>query len=242
MLSCNTPLTPMRLAFAGNGEPSGSAVHATLGPGNFRVTELGDNPDLQVARTMRIMGERAAADAADPEFRAHAARVFSGVDSSDTPELINRAFSHVRSAIRFQRDEDTGAGLGAACPADLIEFIIRPADMARYVDKGIAIGDCDDFSSYLAALLATQGIDSKFCTVAADDRAPDQFSHVYVTCYLDGERIPLDASHGDYVGWEVPNKWGKRQEWSTGGGCSVFTMAALAVAGYFGWRWMEARA
>jgi hypothetical protein len=232
----------MRLGSLGNGASSGTAVHATLGPGLYRVTQLSGNPDQQVAQTMRIMGERVKEDALAPAFQEHAARVFDGLESSDTPEIINRAYGHVRSAIRFQRDEDSGAGLGDLAPVDLVEFIVRPVDMARYVDQGIAIGDCDDFSAYLAALLRTQGIDSKFCTVAASDLAPDQYSHVYVTAYVDGQRIPLDASHGDFVGWEVEQERPvyRKDEWSTTGGCSLFSIGAIVAAAYLGWKALEA--
>lgn len=222
---------------------AGSAMHSTLGAGRFRVTELGNSPDEQVAQTMRIMSARASEDANQPEFKAHSARIFAGTNPSDTREIINRAFDHVSGAIRFQRDEESGAGLGAITEsADLIEFIVRPADMARYVEQGIAIGDCDDFSMYLAALLATQGIESKFCTVAADDRFRGQFSHVYVVCYADGQRIPLDASHGDYPGWEVAldRPVYRTQEWAACGGCWLLSLAALVAAGYFGWKMLEA--
>lgn len=230
----------MRLDSLGTGASSGTAVHSTLGMGRFRSTELLGNPDAQVAQTMRIMGERVTEDAANPIFQAYAGRVFAGVDPSDKEAVIERAYDHVSRAIRFQRDEVSGAGLGEFSPTDLVEFIVRPVDMADYIEQGIAIGDCDDFSMLLSALLATRGISTKFCTVAASDVAPDQFSHVYVIAYLDGERIPLDSSHGEYVGWEVPNKYGKRAEWSTQGGCSLLPIAAFAAVAYFGWKALEA--
>lgn len=225
----------MRLAFADQSE----VMHATLGPGRMRAIELGNMPDEQVANTISVMSKRAAEDARNPEFQAHAAGVFGGAPTS---EVLKRAFDHVRGAIQFHRDDVVGAGLGDAMPDDLVEFIIRPVDMARYVDQGVAIGDCDDFSMYLAALLKTQGVDCKFCTVAADAGAPDQFSHVYVVAYVDGERVPMDASHGQYPGWEVPNRFEKRTEWKIGE-CSIISLAALAATVYFGInRMMEARA
>lgn len=230
----------MRLGSLGTQPSSGMATHATLGHGRYSVTELGNNPDEQVARTMRRMGELCAEDAANPIFQAFAARTFAGVNPSDKQAIVDRAFSTVKGAISFQRDEVSGAGLGEATPDDLVEFIVRPVDMCGYVDQGIAIGDCDDFSMLLSALLATQGIPSKFCTVAADDRAPDQFSHVYVVCYLDGERIALDSSHGSYPGWEVPNKHGKRQEWVTDGGCPLVALAVIGAAAWFGWKALRA--
>lgn len=234
----------MRLGSLGQHPASGTAVHSILGAGRYRVTELGDNPDEQVARTMRRMGELATEDASNPIFQAFAARIFAGIDPTDKQAIIERAYDTVSGAIQFQNDEASGAGLGDVAPDDLIEFIIRPVDMCGYVEDGIAIGDCDDFSMLLAALLATQGIATKFCTVAADERAPDQFSHVYVVAYLNGERIPLDASHGKRMGWglgwEVPDRWGKREEWSTSGGCPLITLAIVGAAAWFGWKAMKA--
>lgn len=231
----------MRLGSLGTQPASGTAVHSTLGAGRYRVTELGDNPDEQVARTMRRMGELATQDASNPIFQAFAARTFAGLDPADKCAIIDRTFERVRNAIAFQRDEVSGAGLSGLDTADLIEFIVRPVDMCRYVDEGIAIGDCDDFSMLCSALLATQGIPTKFCTVAADDRAPNQFSHVYCVAYLDGERIPLDASHGDYPGWEVDQRQpvGRKQEWSADGGCSVLTLLVIGIATWFGWRLLD---
>ncbi len=230
----------MRLGSLGTQPASGTAVHSILGVGRYRVTELGDSPDGQVARTMRRMGELATEDAANPIFQAFAARTFTGIDPSDKHAIIDRAFDTVRGAIQFQQDEASGAGLGDACPDDLVEFIVRPVDMCRYIGQGIAIGDCDDFSSMIKCLLLTQGIPSKFCTVAADGRAPDQFSHVYCVAYLDGERIPLDASHGEYPGWEVDQErpvW-RKQEW--GGDCPLITLAVIGAAAWFGWKALKA--
>lgn len=229
----------MRLGSLGTLPSSGVATHATLGAGRYRITDLGSNPDEQVARTMRRMGELATEDAANPIFQAFAARTFAGIDPSDKRAIVERAYDTVSGAIQFQNDEVSGAGLGDASPPDLVEFIVRPVDMCGYIDQGIAIGDCDDFSMLLAALLATQGIATKFCTVAADGRAPDQFSHVYCVAYIDGERIPLDASHGHLVGGfggEVPNRYGKLQEWATDGGCPLITLAVIGAAAWFGWK------
>jgi hypothetical protein len=184
------------------------------------------------------MGQRASADAANPEFQAHAAEIFTGVPASG---ILPRAFDHVKRSIQFQRDEHIGLGFAGGSPDDLVEVIIRPLDMARYVDQGIATGDCDDFAMYVAALLMTQGIPCKFCTVAASGAAPDQYSHVYAVAYPpNGERVPMDASHGDYPGWEVPNKYGKLKEWSADGSPSLLSLAALAGAVWLGWKMIEA--
>jgi len=191
---------------------------------------------------MRRMGELATEDAADPIFQAFANRTYAGIDPSDKQAIIDRAFETVRGAIHFQRDEVSGAGLGDVAPADLVEFIVRPVDMCRYIDSGIAIGDCDDFSMLISALLATRGIPTKFCTVAAEESAPDQFSHVYCVAYCDGQRIPLDSSHGEYPGWEVDQYRPvyRKTEWAADGGCPLVTLALVGAAAYFGWKALKA--
>lgn len=199
----------MRLAF-------GQDQHPVFGPVNYQIHELGNSPDGQVASTIGIMRERVLEDSQDPGFAARAALLFPGDMTEE--EKVQAVYGHVANAIRFQRDEATGLGMGST-PPDLIEVIIRPVDMAQYIDQGRAIGDCDDFSMYCACLLNVLGVPCSFVTVAADGRAPDQYSHVYVAAYPRDEygqrrRIAMDTSHGDYPGWEVPNQYGKLSEWS----------------------------
>lgn len=221
--------------------------HSVLGEVQWQERELGPFPDQQVEQTVNIMRRNTRQDSECPEFRVWAAGVCG---SGSAWEKVERAFEHTKGVIRFQRDEETGAELqdamGKAVPADTIEVIVRPLDVKRYVEQGKAVGDCDDFSSYLAALLRAQGIKTAFVTLAADQEAPGQYSHVYVAAYVEGERVSLDASHGPYVGWEAPNKYGKLCEWPVDGvGSGDFGgLVLLAAAGYGAYligsgRWRE---
>jgi hypothetical protein len=75
---------------------------------------------------------------------------------------------------------------------------------------------------YVAALCESAGIPCGFVTVAADPADPSQYSHVYAVAYPKDEfgrrvRVPIDASHGEYAGWEVPDRFNKRKEWMIGG-------------------------
>jgi hypothetical protein len=111
--------------------------------------------------------------------------------------------------------------------------------MAKFVGMGNATGDCDDFSMYLAGILTVYGIPTAFCTVAASNKAPDQYSHVYVVAYprnAQGSRgrVALDASHGEFAGWEVPNVFGKLKEWpvaTVGHWSELVGWVALILAG-----------
>lgn len=206
----------MRLGFQAGAQ--GTQYHSQLGEVKYRVQNLSWDPDTQVGQTLALMLERAAQDSADPWFKARAVGLAGeGSEKSRAYSLYQHAWKK-NGRIRFQRDEVTGAGIGGYPEEEVIETSIRPLDMARYVDEGKGVGDCDDFSCYLAALLKANGIGCAFVTVGADERVPTQFSHVYVVAYPVNdagqvERLPLDASHGEYPGWEVPNQYGKYKEW-----------------------------
>jgi hypothetical protein len=191
------------------------------------------------------MRERAAQDAEDPWFKQRAMQL-AGVGGNQA-DVARTLYGHVKAAnIHFTRDEVTGAGIQGLDLGDdaVIETIIRPIDMARYVDAGMALGDCDDFSMYLAALLKANGVPCAFATVAADGEAPDQFSHVYVVAYPDGQRLPLDASHGQYPGWETENRFGKYAEWPVWDKFAWFigdvvVKAGIVGLGIWGFNWLR---
>lgn len=230
----------MRLGLA----TSGVTYHPTLGQANYSAIPLSPYPDQQVAQTIGVMRKRVNEDAASPEFQQWAASICGNPADSES-DVVQRAFQHVRNAIQFTRDEAIGANVGGYPADDVVEVIIRPIDMARYVSQGIAMGDCDDFSQYVACLLTCYGIPCEFVTVAADGRAPMNFSHVYVAAYPineetgERERIALDTSHGQYPGWEVPNQYGKFQQWPLSGGLDFITVALAAAAGIFAINWIS---
>lgn len=206
----------MRLAFTSGAQ--GTDYHSQLGEVKYRVQNLSWDPDTQVGQTLSLMLERAAQDAADPWFRQRAQGLAGTGDQKEQALNLYRHAWRKNGRIQFQRDEVTGAGIGGYPQDEVIETSIRPLDMAMYIDQGKGVGDCDDFSCYLATLLKANGIKCSFVTVGADERVPDQYSHVYVVAYPTDsagqeERLPLDASHGEYAGWEVPNQFGKYREW-----------------------------
>lgn len=220
------------------------AEHAALGLVRFQAQELGPYPDLQVAQTIGVMRDRVLEDAQDPWFKSRALGI---AGSGNDLDKVGRVFEHAHGSIKFQRDETTAAGLnGAVDPDSVVEVIIRPQDMAQYVDAGMGRGDCDDFSMYASALLGACDIPSSFITVAADNGAPDQYSHVYVVAYpmVDGQRtrVACDTSHGDYPGWEVPNAFGKLREWPVSAAACGMDFLGTVVASAMGvwaawWLW-----
>lgn len=210
---------------------TGTADHPVFGPVTYRVEDIGWDADGQVMRTLGVMGERVREDIADPAFCSWV-QIGSEPGVLDDLAVVGAAYFHVKGALSFQRDEITGAGVGGYPAGEVVEVIIRPREMAKFVEQGKGVGDCDDFTMYLAGILGCYGIPTEFCTVAADARSPNNFSHVYLVAYpvdqSTGERVrvALDASHGEYPGWEVASS-GRKQQWPvnmTGG-----------VMGWIGW-------
>jgi hypothetical protein len=67
-------------------------------------------------------------------------------------------------------------------------------------------GDCAVYSPMVCALLEANGIDWELKIAKVPPRT-DEFGHVWARAVLsDGRRIDLDASHGDYPGWRVPDR------------------------------------
>jgi hypothetical protein len=108
----------------------------------------------------------------------------------------------VKRHVKFSEDERTLSTLfGLHDMEDGKELLLSPSFLLQ---MPYPTGDCDDFSTLIATLLVAAGVPHVFfCTIAADGREPNNFTHVYVKVQLnDGSMVPLDASHGKYPGWE----------------------------------------
>lgn len=237
------------------GKLSGETWHPTMGKVKYNVRGMSSDPDSQVGQTLSLMRERVAEDSDNPMFVSRVRRMFdvrmypgmrgTGIGkgvipgTADEMSLCEQAWAHTKQNIKFQRDEVTGEGIAGFPSDEVIETIIRPVDMAQSIDQGGAVGDCDDFSMYLACCLKSLGIPCAFATTAADSRDPQQFSHVYVVAYPMTPsgmrmRMPLDASHGEYPGWETEGL-GRFQEWPVLDRLNLFVgtavMQGLVVVG-----------
>lgn len=197
---------------------------------NWTATVTGDDPDQQVADTIALMSRYVREDAETPIVR-EAANEAAGL--ADDP--VEGVFWYVKRLIRFQHDDVTAAPLTSLLSqrginAPIVEVLIRPVDMLSWhADTGNRqIGDCDDYAMLTAALLRAQGIPAKFVTVAVDPSMPNQFSHVYVAAYPDGQRIALDTSHGEAAGWEAPVV-ARKEEWDIDAGLVGWLLAGLLV-------------
>lgn len=192
----------------------------------FRVPASSD-PDTATAQTILIMCghvRKAAVDSLVTDCARAAVSQFSGLGfgaglAADPRSLDARAvaagvwswckvylkFVHHEFIIR-QRLGESGHLQGLISPEVLVRME-KPE------------GDCAIFSECIAAFLTVFGIPYEFVTVAANPTEPDVFSHVYLYAVLpDGSRFPLDASHGQYPGWQVPSAHvSRRQVWDADG-------------------------
>lgn len=216
---------------------SGVMNHPALGPVRYSIKEVSDVPDEQVAQTIDLMREYAWEDSQSPTIRQDVAQCAAGDPLDDTWSYLSRREG--RRSMQFVRDEQTGApfaDIGRWNP--IVETLMRPCDQATCPAPQ---GDCDDFSMYGAAHLLARGVPVSYCTVAADGADPTIYSHVYLVAYprsgkYAGRRVPVDLSHGPYVGWETENRFGKRTEWPVDGCSPVLRMLGVGMlaAGLWG--------
>jgi hypothetical protein len=145
----------------------------------------------------------AGAVAHDPATQASAADALQRFGNVALSPLRRRAWSvwwYVKHRMKFVQDEKLlGSMLGEPPQRELM---ISPAILLRMKEPQ---GDCDDFTMLVCALLKCLNVPFEIVTIAADPTAPERWSHVYAVALVeDGQRIPIDASHGKFPGWEVP--------------------------------------
>jgi hypothetical protein len=87
---------------------------------------------------------------------------------------------------------------------DELQLLIRPDALLKMEDPK---GDCAVFTTLICAMLDCCQLPWEIVTLAVDPNQPGIFSHVYPRVILpSGLRVPLDASHGKFPGWEVPRQ------------------------------------
>jgi hypothetical protein len=232
-------------------QPQGVGYHPDFGQEvNYSVESLPESPDGQVRKTMKRVLEYVRTDSDDPyvQHQTEQARRLGGGDP------IRGVWALLKGTLKFRQDLDIADDLRIDDPRkeDFIEVLIRPADQARLILlKGMGVEDCDGFNMYGCTLLWAMGVPCSLVTIEADDERPGLFSHVYTAAYPNGygrpPRIALDFSHGEHIGWEIPDAdRRRRREWK----CeltfaeqlwdAIFPVGLL-VGGYWGVRYLNER-
>lgn len=219
----------------------------------FAFERMPDDPDGQVRQSVAKAICLIRQDAASDMIQSDAAR------ASQSGDPITGVWKAIKPFIKFKQDADIAKDLEldpetkaqiekqfGKLGDDTVEVFIRPADQSLLIAlKGLGVEDCDGFTMYGACLLTALGIPCSLVTVAANEKEPSTFSHIYVAAYYQGKRIALDFSHGPYPGWECPSS--RLKEWpvyETKIEKAVVSLAPIALAGaiFLGLRWFNRRA
>lgn len=176
--------------------------------------QLSDDPDTATAETVQEMCRQIhtsapslrpiAADAVRT-IRGGPAWLGSGIAPFSNPQVMAEScWWWAKHYMRFKHHgsmfEVWSADLGD--PHTKLQLLIAPDVLVRMRRME---GDCAIYTMMLAALLESLGLRWEICTAAVDRSQPLIFSHVWPRVVLsDGRRESLDASHGQYPGWQVP--------------------------------------
>lgn len=163
--------------------------------------------ERSTAQTVQEMCGHIRAAAGDPLVRAVALEVVDG-------DPLQSVWAWCKKNIRFVTDEEQLEKLLGR--RDELELLISPSVLMRARDRQ---GDCDDFTMMVCAMLRCLGITPLIKTFKCHREEPWRWSHVCAAALLpDGSVFPLDASHGEFCGWEVPKQdQFKTQLWDMNG-------------------------
>jgi len=147
-----------------------------------RTLADGEPGIFQTIATMRALVDAAKKS---PVIRQAAINtIFMHPAQYDCAEVI-ALFEMVRDNVRYTKDING------------VETLATP-------EKTLAmrIGDCDDLSVLLAALLESVGYPTRFVIDSYDG---EQWSHVYLCAYCEGQWIALDPTEQVPAGWMPPD-------------------------------------
>ena len=161
--------------------------------------------DEETAQTVQYMDELAAADSQDPAVIAAATEALeiAGLDFDSTDFAKTCAvYWWLKETIRYVPTPGTSPLVD--------QTLITPTAVLGMPEP---IGDCPQFSMLACAMLRVLCIQSLFVTIAAEQLAPDQWSHIYNTVQVaPGKWMPFDSSNGPEPGAEYARPF-KRKVW-----------------------------
>jgi hypothetical protein len=170
--------------------------------------------------------------AADPYIQRLAGELWNSAAGAGTGDpigdLAQTVWLWAKVNIKFVLDE---IQLSQLLNRQATDFLISPLIM---IHRGRKQGDCDCFSMMIAALLTCMGVPWRFATIKCDSRDTKRWSHIYLCVDLSsGARLPLDASHGKFCGWEVPARdVTEYAEWDCNGSRLPTRLAPVPMGDY----------
>jgi hypothetical protein len=179
--------------------------------------QLSDDPDTATVQTVREMCRQINQAAEDPlvkQIALNAALRFRGgpfyanrpVALTDPRMRAESIWWWCKHALRFKHHgemfEVWSAQLGD--PRTKLQLLISPDVLVRMQRME---GDCAIYTMMICAMLKALGITYQVVTFAWDRTQPEIFGHVCARAvFPNGSFESLDASHGKYPGWQIPNE------------------------------------
>jgi hypothetical protein len=165
--------------------------------------------DLATVQTVRAMCEHIRACASDIAVQAavdQAIQQFWALPGlrkdSVSAVMANACWWWAKHRLHFVQDEEQiRRRLNESYQ---LELLVTPSVLVRMTQPE---GDCDDYTMLLASFLTVLRVPWRIVVVAASPEDPSVFSHVFLVAVLgDGTLYALDASHGAFPGWRVPDE------------------------------------
>lgn len=205
-----------------------------------RAERLQSSPDADTAtaQTVRRMCQMIATAARDPlviatardaASRYRGGPFYKGGAGADVA-LARSAWWFTKHALSFIHHEEQIRMLFNE--SDQLQLLISPDVVLRMNPPA---GDCAIYTMLVCALLKVSGVPFEIVTAAVDSRQPAMFTHVYARAVIaaSGTRLPLDASHGSYPGWEVPRAhMARKQVWDESGNAIADAQPWPGLHGY----------
>lgn len=132
--------------------------------------------------TLRMMSRLAKAGKKHPEIRLKAASLTRHLRSKDWTAEAAAIHDFVKNSIRYTRDI---LGVETVHPA---EWVLRNE-----------VGDCDDKSILVAALLGSIGHPTRFVAVGFE---PGKFDHVYPETLIGRKWVAVETTEPVALGWQ----------------------------------------
>lgn len=165
--------------------------------GNYKLS----NGEAGNRQTINIMSLVARKRSSHPLIRQMALQVLhdKAIESQNHISEAIALGEFVQAKIVYRRDIDN------------IEQLQDPLKIAQDINaRGVAVGDCDDMATFLAALLLSIGAQPKFRAVRYDSNT-GHYNHIYVVVYdtnwgTQENRVVLDTIlKRNKIGTEVPH-------------------------------------
>ena len=121
----------------------------------------------------------------EPDIRQCAISLIFLTPEKDEKSEATAIFEFVRDSIRYTRDINN------------VETIAAPMKTLQ-----CQIGDCDDQSTLLAALLESVGYETRFIVAGYSTKNPE---HVYIQVYVNGAWWSCDPTEQHLFGWFPPD-------------------------------------